>query len=55
MEAIEKDIERFLAVGSGDGSGSDYGSGYGDGSGYGGAEIRAGAMRRGFMNYRKIF
>ena len=47
MEAIEKDIERFLAVGScscsgygsgygyGDGSGSGYGSGYGDGSGYG--------------------
>lgn len=39
MEAIEKDIERFLAVGSGsgdgygDGSGSGYG--YGDGSGSG--------------------
>ena len=33
MEAIEKDIERFLAVGSGDGSGD--GSGYGYGSGYG--------------------
>ena len=32
MEAIEKDIERFLAV---VGSGSGYGSGYGDGSGYG--------------------
>lgn len=31
MEAIEKDIERFLAVGYGDGSGY----GYGDGSGYG--------------------
>ena len=45
MEAIEKDIERFLAVssgsgsgsGDGDGSGSGSGSGYGsgDGSGYG--------------------
>ena len=47
MEAIEKDIERFLAVGScscsgscsgdgsGSGSGSGYGSGYGDGSGSG--------------------
>ena len=45
MEAIEKDIERFLAIssGSGDGdgdgygsgSGSGYGSGDGDGSGYG--------------------
>ena len=37
MEAIERDIERFLAVGSGygDGSGSGYGSGYGDGSGSG--------------------
>ena len=43
MEAIEKDIERFLAVGSGDGSGSGsgdgsgsgYGDGSGDGSGYG--------------------
>ena len=45
MEAIEKDIERFLAVGSGygdnygDGDGSGYGygsgSGYGDGSGSG--------------------
>ena len=37
MEAIEKDIERFLAVGSGSGSGSGsgYGSGYGDGSGDG--------------------
>ena len=43
MEAIEKDIERFLAVGSGDGYGSGYGSGcgcgygdgYGDGSGDG--------------------
>ena len=33
MEAIEKDIERFLAVGSGSGSGSGYG--YGDGSGDG--------------------
>ena len=35
MEAIEieRDIERFLAVGSGSGSG--YGSGYGSGSGYG--------------------
>ena len=33
MEAIEKDIERFLAVGSGSGSGS--GSGDGDGDGYG--------------------
>ena len=39
MEAIEKDIERFLAVGSGygdgygDGYGSGSGSGYGDGSG----------------------
>ena len=39
MEAIEKDIERFLAVGSGSGSGSGDGSGYGsgdgDGDGYG--------------------
>ena len=47
MEAIEKDTERFLAVGSGsgyvdgdgygygDGSGSGSGSGYGDGDGYG--------------------
>ena len=39
MEAIERDIERFLAVGSGsgsgDGSGSGSGDGYGDGSGYG--------------------
>ena len=41
MEAIERDIERFLAVGSGygygsgDGSGSGYGSGYGSGSGSG--------------------
>ena len=41
MEAIEKDIERFLAVGSGSGDGSgsgsgdgsDYGYGYGDGDG----------------------
>lgn len=33
MEAIEKDIERFLAVGSGSGSGS--GDGYGDGYGSG--------------------
>ena len=31
MEAIDKDIERFLAVGDGDG----YGSGSGSGSGYG--------------------
>ena len=37
MEAIEieRDIERFLAVGSGSGSGSGYGSGYGDGDGSG--------------------
>ena len=45
MEAIEKDIERFLAVGSGygdgdgdgygDGDGDGYGYGYGDGDGYG--------------------
>ena len=37
MEAIEKDIERFLAVGSGDGSGDGYGhgDGYGSGSGSG--------------------
>ena len=41
MEAIEKDIERFLAVGSCScsgscsGSGSGYGYGYSDGSGYG--------------------
>ena len=37
MEAIEKDIERFLSVGDGDGSGdgSGYGDGYGDGSGDG--------------------
>ena len=33
MEAIEKDIERFLAVGSGSGEGE--GTGYGDGSGEG--------------------
>ena len=35
MEAIEKDIERFLAVGSGygDGPGAGYGSGYGSGAG----------------------
>ena len=32
MEAIEKDIERFLAVGNGDGYGSGYGSGSGSGS-----------------------
>ena len=37
MEAIEieRDIERFLAVGSGYGDGSGYGYGYGYGSGYG--------------------
>ena len=37
MEAIEieRDIERFLAVGSGDGSGDGSGSGYGYGSGSG--------------------
>ena len=36
MEAIERDIERFLAVvGSGDGSGSGSGDGYGDGDGSG--------------------
>ena len=37
MEAIERDIERFLAVGygSGDGDGSGYGSGSGDGDGDG--------------------
>ena len=35
MEAIEKDIERFLAVGSGSGSGYGSGYGYGDGSGSG--------------------
>lgn len=35
MEAIEKDIERFLAVGYGDGSGSGSGSGYRSGSGSG--------------------
>ena len=37
MEAIERDIERFLAVGSGSGSGSGsgYGSGYGFGDGFG--------------------
>ena len=35
MEAIEKDIERFLAVGSGSGYGSGDGYGYGDGSGSG--------------------
>lgn len=35
MEAIEKDIERFLAVGYGDGSGSGSGSGYSSGSGSG--------------------
>ena len=37
MEAIEieRDIERFLAVGSGSGDGSGDGSGYGSGSGYG--------------------
>ena len=35
MEAIEKDIERFLAVGSGSGYGYGDGSGSGDGSGDG--------------------
>lgn len=35
MEAIEKDIERFLAVGSGSGSGDSDGDGDGDSSGYG--------------------
>ena len=35
MEAIEKDIERFLAVGSGYGSGDGYGDGDGSGSGSG--------------------
>ena len=35
MEAIEKDIERFLAVGYGDGDGDGSGYGDGDGSGYG--------------------
>ena len=37
MEAIEKDIDRFLAVGYGSGYGSGSGSGYGsdDGDGYG--------------------
>ena len=35
MEAIEKDIERFLAVGSGYGSGSGSGYSSGSGSGYG--------------------
>ena len=35
MEAIEKDIERFLAVSSGDGSGYGFGSGSGSGSGDG--------------------
>lgn len=35
MEAIEKDIERFLAVSSGYGSGYGYGSGSGDGYGDG--------------------
>ena len=35
MEAIEKDIERFLAVGSGSGSGDGDGFGFGSGSGDG--------------------
>ena len=35
MDAIERDIERFLAVGSGDGYGYGNGSGSGDGYGYG--------------------
>ena len=35
MEAIEKDIERFLAVSAGDGSGYGSGDGSGYGSGYG--------------------
>ena len=37
MEAIEKDIERFLAISSGSGCGYDFGSGcgYGDGDGSG--------------------
>lgn len=35
MEAIEKDIERFLAVGAGCGAGDGYGSGDGSGSGSG--------------------
>ena len=43
MEAIEKDIERFLAVGDGSGSGSGDGSGDGDGyvsgDGYGYGDV----------------
>lgn len=39
MEAIEKDIERFLAVGSGYGYGSGDGDGDGDGSGSGVKEL----------------
>ena len=35
MEAIERDIERFLAVGYGYGYGSGYGDGSGSGDGYG--------------------
>ena len=35
MEAIERDIELFLAVGDGDGDGSGSGSGSGSGDGYG--------------------
>lgn len=35
MEAIEKDIERFLAISSGSGSGDGDGYGYGSGDGYG--------------------
>lgn len=35
MEAIEKDIERFLTISDGDGYGDGSGSGYGDGSGSG--------------------
>ena len=48
MEAIERDIERFLAVGDGygygSGHGSGYGSGHGDGSGSGygsGSDIKS--------------
>ncbi len=46
MEAIEKDIERFLAVSSGSGYGSGYGYGYGSGYGYGYGDGDGDVIRR---------
>ena len=52
MEAIERDIERFLAVGNGygdgDGSGDGYGSGYGSGSGSGSGDGDGGGVGSGY-------